>query len=335
MSKNSLPEDLIKSLDKGQLGPFYLFYGPDEFRIERMIDTIRKRFTLESAGDFNIEILYGDETKPDDIISRACSLPFFAKRRLIIVRRTERFSAEAIDRFVSYLKAPTDSTSLIFISSKVDSRKRFYKTIKASGNAVEFRELKESQVVPWIKRTAEEMGLHIDGQACAYLHQVVGKGLRDLFAELEKLNIRYGGKSIGIDEVKTLVIQSRMYNIFELVNVVSEKKSIESLKVLKRFLEGEDERAGALRIIGMLNRQIRLLWLTKALLEKGGRVHDVMRKLGLSNYSAQSFVRQSRNWAFNELENGFRLLYRVDGLLKSGSRPRPTLENLVLTLCGI
>ena len=117
--------------------------------------------------------------------------------------------------------------------------------------------------------------------------------------------------------------------------MISEKKSAESLKVLNRFLESEDERAGALRIIGMLNRQIRLLWLTKALLEKGGRVQDVMRKLGLNNFSAHSFVKQSGNWAFNELRNGFQQLYRVDGLLKSGSRPRPVLENLVLTLCGI
>ena len=82
MTKNPLPEDVIKSLDKGPLGPFYLFYGPDEFRIERMIDDIRKRFILESAGDFNIEILYGDETNPDEIINRARSLPFFSKRRL-------------------------------------------------------------------------------------------------------------------------------------------------------------------------------------------------------------------------------------------------------------
>ena len=81
MNGDLRPEDVLKSLEKGQLAPFYLFYGPGEFRSEKVLDKIRALFIPESARDFNLEILYGGEVDPADIISRAQTLPFLAQNR--------------------------------------------------------------------------------------------------------------------------------------------------------------------------------------------------------------------------------------------------------------
>ena len=93
MTGDRLPEDVLKSLERKQLAPFYLFYGPGEFRLEKVLDKIRDLFIPESARDFNIEILYGGEVDPTEIINRAQTIPFLGQNRLIIVRRTEDFSA--------------------------------------------------------------------------------------------------------------------------------------------------------------------------------------------------------------------------------------------------
>lgn len=334
MSEDLHPEDVLKSLEKGQLAPFYLFYGPGEFRLEKVLDRIRNVFIPESARDFNLEISYGGETDPIDIINRACSVPFMAQNRLMIVRRTENFKADALDRFLPYLEDPVESTCLIFVSSKTDFKRKFYRTIRASGRAVNFMAFRDSQVVPWIKRTAKELGLEIDGQACAYLHQIVGNSLRDLYVELEKLSLRYRKVHVGVEQVKELAIHSRIFTIFELMNSVSSKKCAESLNVLNRFLEEEDKKVAPLRILGMLNRQVRLLWQTKSILHTGGQTRDVVKKLGLPHFSAGNFVTQSKYWSAEELERGLHLLYQADGLLKSGSRPDLVLENLVLSLCS-
>ncbi len=58
------PDDVLKSLEKAQLAPYYLFYGPGEFRLEKVLDRIREGFIPESARDFNLEILYGGEIEP-------------------------------------------------------------------------------------------------------------------------------------------------------------------------------------------------------------------------------------------------------------------------------
>ncbi|MFC1868135.1 DNA polymerase III subunit delta [Thermodesulfobacteriota bacterium] len=334
MAGDLLPEDLLKSLDKGKLAPFYLLYGPDEFRLERGLSRIKKEFIPESARDFNLEICYGGETDPFEVINRAQTIPFVARNRLIIVRRTEEFTANQLEKFLPYLENPVTSTCLIFIASRTDFKRKFYKKIKSSGLAVNFTELKSNQIVPWIRKTAREMGLNMDGQACVYLQQIVGNRLSDLYSELAKLQLRHGNQEIGEEEVKKLVIHSRIYSIFELMNAVSVKDCGESLSVLNRFLEEEDKRSAPLQVIGMLNRQIGLLWQAKAIVEKGGKSKDVAAKLGLVPFSAGNFIKQSKYWSVNELENGISLLYQADRLLKSSSRPKPVLENLILCLCG-
>jgi DNA polymerase-3 subunit delta len=94
--------------------------------------------------------------------------------------------------------------------------------------------------------------------------------------------------------------------------------------------EGKDE---ILRVLGMLNRQIRLLWQTKSVTEGGGRVHDVAKKLGLRDFQVRKLVQQSKLWTADNLERAFHLLYQADGLLKSGAKGHLVLENLVLSLC--
>jgi DNA polymerase-3 subunit delta len=335
MARDLPPEDLLKSLEKRQLAPFYLFYGPEEFRLEKVLDRIRNEFIPASAKDFNQEIFYaGEKTNPAEIISRCRSLPFLSGNRLIIVRRTEQFSTDELETFLPYLERPADTTCLIFVATKTDFRKSFYKRIKEQGRAVHFTKLRESQVVPWIRGAARELGLKMDGQASAYLHQIVGNNLRDLYAELEKLNLRYGEELVGVEQVKGLAIHSRIYTIFELMNKVSEKNCHESLAVLNRFLEEEDKKDAPLRVLGMLNRQVRIIWQTKSILSKGGQISEVAKRLGLPDFSARDFAKHAQGWSAEELERGIDLLYETDGLLKSGSRAKPVLENLVFALCS-
>ena len=326
------PEYVLGQLDKGKLSPFYLFYGPSEFRIEMVLNRIRESFIPEEARDFNLRIYYGDEAAPADIIDTARSLPFMSHSRLIIVRRTEGFSATALQSFIPYLDRPVESTCLVFVSSRHDFKKKFYRRIRELGQAVNFGKLSDGRVVLWIKQTARDLGLNIEGQACAYLQQIVGNRLGDLYSELEKLSLRYENTTVGIEEVKELAIYSRIYTIFEVMDEVSSKRLDRSLSVLNRFME--EDKDGALRVIGMLNRQIRLLWQAKSVIKGGGQSPDVARKVGLPIFLARRIVDQSRHWRTADLERAFHLLYQADRLLKSGSQGRLVLENLVLSLCG-
>ena len=328
------PEYVLNQLEKGKLSPFYLFYGSNEFLLERVLSRIRETFVPETSRDFNLRIFYGDKTEPADIIDTARSLPFMSDSRLIIVRRTESLSPAVLESYIPYLDRPVESTCLIFISSKTDFKRKFYRKIRELGKAVNFKKLNDRQVIPWIKKTAKELNLNIEDQACAYLQQLVGNRLMDLHAELEKLSLSYGKNIVGMEEVRAVAIFSRIYTVFELMDEVSFKRCGESISVLNRFLE-EEGNDGFLKVLGMLNRQIRLLWQAKTVSDKGGRTADVSRKIKLPPFLVSRIVQQSRHWKTDDFERAFHLLYKADGLLKSGAHGRMVLENLMVSLCSV
>ena len=75
--------------------------------LERVLDKVREDFIPESARDFNMEICYGGETSPADIVNRAQSLPFMSQNRLMIVRRVEELKAAQLEVFLPYLDNPS------------------------------------------------------------------------------------------------------------------------------------------------------------------------------------------------------------------------------------
>ena len=335
MPTNLAPEHVERDLEKGQLSPFYLFYGDSEFLLEKTLNKIRATYIPEAARDFNLHLFYGeksDKARPGEIIDSARSLPFLAQNRLIIVRRTENFSAPALEAFIPYLERPVESTCLIFVSSKTDFRKKFYKKVRDLGRAVNFKRPYNNQIVPWIRRMAGEIGLSIDGEACAYLQQIIGNRLIDLYAELEKLYLRYEREPVGIEEVKELAIYSRIHTIFELIDAVSLKQCPESLSILRKLIEEEGMDA-IYKTIGMLNRQIYLLWQTKSIIGGGGRTRDVARKLKLQDFQVKRLVPQTKHWSDDNFERALHVLYKADGLLKSGAHGQIVLEEVILSLC--
>jgi DNA polymerase III subunit delta len=329
------PEEVLRRIKSGKPDPYYLFHGPSEFRLEKVLSHIRETLIPENARDFNQQIFYGDEVKTNigEILDAARSYPFMSQKRLIIVRRLEDIPASALDGFDPYLDAPMETTCLIFLSLQPDFRKKFYKKIRESGRAVEFKALYDNEVVPWMVKMAKEIGLTIDVAACNYLQQIAGSQLRDLYSELEKLFICFGKGAVGLEEVRKIAAQSRSYTIFELVEQVSMKQGAAALVVVRRFLDeqGKDAVRG---IIGMLVRQFRLLWQTQWILGRGGRVADVTRELKVHPFVAKKLDMQAKKWRSDDLERAFDVLYQADGWVKSGSEERLILEHVVVSLCG-
>ncbi|MFP4037663.1 MAG: DNA polymerase III subunit delta [Desulfobacteraceae bacterium] len=327
------PEDFIEHLKAGRLEPYYLFYGPDEYRIEQVLDRLRDSWEPAASRDFNVETVYADKNlSAGEIIGRAKCLPLMAGRRLIIVRRTEALDPAEAERLVDYLEAPADTSCVVFISGRTSFNTKFYKRFRDNSRAVAFEELRGSGLSAWIRATARELGLNIDARAMEILQEVVGNRLRELREEMEKLKLRHGDSPVGEEQVRESAARSRSFTIFELMNLVSEKKAGQAVSVLGRYLEegGPMEHLG---VLGMLNRQVRLLWQTKSLLREGVREADLPRRLSIKNFAAKKLVKQARNFTEPELEKALFLLYEADGRVKSGSRPALELEALILNLC--
>jgi len=329
------PESVSISLKKGVLAPFYLFYGPEEFWIELTLDRIKKDFIPDSVKAFNLEILYGGEISPQEILNRAYLFPFMSSHRLIIVRGTDNFAKGELEAFVPYLDSPVESTCIIWVSGKADLSGVFYKRCKELGRAVNFKKLSERQVYGWIQKSSKDLGLGIDKDACAFFYQMVGSNLRDLHSEILKVSLRHPNSRIGIDQIKELATFNRLFTVFDLVDYVSRKDASHATAALGRLFDTQGRDSSAvLGILGMLARQIRLILKTKSGLAKGGGKRAVTERLRpLPNFVIEKCIAQERFWQERELEEALNHIYDTDGLIRSGVRSDLVLESLIFHLC--
>jgi len=329
------PEHFLKSLKEGTIGPFYLFYGPEGFWIELILNETKSRLIPDSAKDFNLEILYADDVPAPEVLNRARLVPFLSPRRLMIVRGMEQYAKGDRELFLSYLDSPLETTCIIFVTSATELKDPFYKRCRDSGRAVNFKKLTETQAYGWLHKRAEELEIQINGEAAGILYQMVGSSLRDLYSELWKLSVRFPQSRIGVEQIKDLATFRRLFTVFDLVDYVSHKDAAHALEVLHRLFEtqGQDPKT-ILGILGMVSRQIRLISRAKAGVRQQKGKKAVMDRLKpLPTFVIEKYIAQEKLWREKELGQALCKIYDADGLIRTGSRGDIILENLLLRLC--
>ena len=84
------PEDLERSVSKGEIAPLYFIYGEEEFLADRAVARLVEKLVAPEFKDFNYSTFYGKECRAEQILDTAMTLPMFAERRVILVKRRRR-----------------------------------------------------------------------------------------------------------------------------------------------------------------------------------------------------------------------------------------------------
>lgn len=334
------PDRLHDHLKRGTLLPAYLFCGPSQFLMEKALGLLKATLLPESVREMNLSVFHAEKVggpSPGEILDSANTLPFLHGRRMVIVRRADLFSSSQMERFLPYLERPSPSTCMVLLWEPVPFERKhleasFIKKANTLGITVLFSEPAGQELIRWIQKTAEGMGLGMPQESAEYLKHIVGSQLVDLHGEIEKLSLRYGQCRIGVEEIQASAVSSRVFTVFELLDEISAKRFGNSLSILTRYLVGEEKDA-AFPLLGMLNRQFRLLWQTKAAIEKGGGPTEVSARTGVKiRFLVEKLVNQSRQWEFDHLREAFSLLHRADDQLKTGGSPEEVLRSYLLSL---
>jgi DNA polymerase-3 subunit delta len=105
-------KDLRRDIDRDRLRPVYLLHGPDEFLKERAVQEILQKVVPPELKEFNLDVLYGDETDAATIVDRAASLPMMAERRVVLVRNVNDLPADERRKILEY-SAPSEKRRLL------------------------------------------------------------------------------------------------------------------------------------------------------------------------------------------------------------------------------
>lgn len=296
----------------------YLFFGEDTYSAHKKMTFWRKEFEKKHGGDMNVETLEGKQLLANDFRSNVQSAPFLADKRLIIVKDfLSKGNKDEQKKVAEILEGDIpDFCVIVFIEyGSPDKRSSLYKKINKVGHPEEFKALLGPELMRWIQKRSQEIGLNIPPQIADYIGQQAGSDLWNLSNELEKLKTYSQGDPITKEAIDNLVHPNLTTSIFKLTDYLAHRNAKGSLKTLDILLEsGED----MIKIIFMIVRHFRILIQVKDLMDRGSSKSDIIGKIKEHPYTISTAMQQSPNFSFDTLSDIYNSLLQIDIGMKTG-----------------
>ena len=327
------PEKLIVSFKQKDFVPLYLFHGEEDFLIEEAVHLLIEHALDRSSKSFNLDVLQGGDADVKNIVSLASSFPMMVERRVVVVRDADKLVTTEVSRdiLLRYLEHPLPSTILVFVTEKADMRMAVFKAFQERGIVVEFKPLYENHVSGWITRSVEKYGRTITPEACQLMQAYVGKSLREINNEIEKVLIYVGEKKmIEVDDVNAVVGMSKQYNVFELQKAIGQSDPSRAIDILEHMMDAGNSPLG---MIAMLARYFHKLWVLPALREQFKSEYELASALGVSPFFVKEYISACQGFSPARIERAFTLLLDADVALKSTmEHPKIVMTALVCKL---
>jgi len=143
-----------------------------------------------------------------------------------------------------------------------------------------------------------------------------------------------GKRAVTIDDVTTVVGDSREYSSFDLAAALGQKNEDKAFLILSRLIQKGEAPVG---LLGSIAWNFRRLMQAKAMEAAGTASDEAMKKLRppVIFHQADLFKSQVKSYTLDELRGVFAVLLSTDKALKSsGLNGRLVLERMILKLCG-
>jgi DNA polymerase-3 subunit delta len=344
--KRQNSQDAVKSqsefhrrLQGGQIGPLYLFEGSERYLRDQGLKTLLEAAVDESARDFNFARISVAQGNLDDALALARQFPMISTRRMVVVRGFEAISDDKqIEALKDYLRAPAETTALVFVSDALDNRRNIAMMLRKACEVVNFDPLDERDAAPqWIRDYVARAGRFIEPQAASYLVGMVGVDLMRLSTELDKL-INYAGEKgrIGKPEIDELVLNSREHTNFELTDAILDSDRRRALTLLDRIYANASERPEtlSLMILGAIGSNYRKMLAAKELMRRNAPNAEVAKAVGMSPFFVTKLNERVRKIDASRILRGIARIAETDVALKTSlATPRLQIEVLICELC--
>jgi DNA polymerase-3 subunit delta len=260
----------------------------------------------EGIRAFNVDRLYGAETKVDDLVRATATLPMMAPRRVVVIleaekllipRRESEAAEKELERLEAFLKAPPPHATTVFVCGAVDKRRSVFKLLIKEAHVVDCGTIGDAvDAERWVKARAGTLGVPLDAAAVKALVRRAGTDIVRLRAGIERVALyAMGQQKISAEDVLQAVPAGpEEQENFGIANAIQ-----------------HNDAAGALR-------ELRLA------LDSGAAPFFLLGQLRLA----------AERTAGPRVKNAIEALLRTDLALKSsGGDPRVLLERLVVELC--
>lgn len=340
-------------LTSGNLPPIMVLFGEEDYLVEAAARRVMDTLAAADPTGMNTDVVDGESTPLDAILSIARSYPMMHDRRALWVRRFDRVTVrkdrKGTDLLSTYLADPAPATVLLLtarwesadgITAQVQrnaaSAERKLAALKFPIGAMlrsvwwqEFPAQREQQVHAWIKATLRREGCTIDADAIDLLTLKAGTSLRDVAMELDKVRLYIdGATTITADDVNTVVGAGRTYSVYDLQRAIGSRDLARSLTIVGSLMTASRQE---MLILAMLTRYFVALFTLVDLRTANADRNDMARRAGIPPFALADHFDTIDRYGVAAIERAVLLLADADATLKSTSTDPTTVLTSTLT----
>jgi len=341
----------------------YLLHGPDELLRSERLDALRAALGAPELAELSTTWLDGRKTSMAEVRHHCDVMPFLTARRLVVVsgllaqlrRRQQagkkkgnaaaedetgkgatRADADR-DALLAYLAELPETTDLALVEAEsVPRNERSFKEVARLAEAgraeiVPCEAPEERDLPEWVLRRARQKGGVIEREAAFDLATSIGRNLRLLDSELDKLiTYRSGAGPIRREDVRLLTPYTQEANIFDMVDAIGQQNGPKAVRLLRELVR---DGAAPLYLLSMIVRQFRILVQVADQMSLGRGKDEIAKAIGLHPFPTQKAMEQCRHWRMHDLEQAYDQLLGADLAIKTGKLPDDlALDLLVIEL---
>lgn len=323
--------------------PIYVYWGEDDFAMEKAIVILRERVLDPLWASFNYTSFPPEQT--DSIVqalNQVMTPPFGAGGRFVWLMNTT-ISQNCPDHILAELQRtvkviPPDSTLLLTSRNKPDERLKSTKLLKQFATFCEFPLIppwKTELLVQSVQQAAQTLGLKLNPLVVELLAESVGNDTRLLYNELEKLRLytQNSRKPLDVNIVSELV-RNTTQNTLQLATAIRTGDTPKALGILNDLSNSAEP---GLRIVATLIGQFRTWLLVKMMMETGERNPQAIAQFAeITNHKRIYFIQQEvKSLPLKQLILALPVLLELEVSLKQGASETSTLQTKVIEMCQI
>lgn len=320
--------ELKKDLEKN-IRPAYLISGNDRYLCYSALEMIKKALNITLA-DMNEVIMSGDSVTKEDIARSASIFPFADNYRLIQVNDYNAKSKSKLggDELLEYLKNPMKESVIIFFNLESTDALKPYLTHLTS---VDCDKLDEATIKNVLVNKLASNSAKMSKDAIDMLVLYCNNDMARITSELDKLISFAGGKEISKDDVSSLVVQDKEYQVFELAEFIAKGESGKALDLI--FTLSKGGYSGFSLLTPLYNNYRRALFVA---INKDKSDEEIASLLGVKPYAIKMVKNQVRYFTPKKLKNIVDLLYEADRNIKTGKiKEEVAIKTVTLNILNI
>jgi DNA polymerase-3 subunit delta len=325
--------EFLRNPEQAPVRPVYAVYGDESFLRREALDLIVRAVVQGEGDELSVSRFDGELATLADVLDEVRTLPFFTKRRVVIVEGADPFVTAHRKDLEEYVEHPSTAGVLVLSVKSWPSNTKLAKAVDRAGLAVECKGPHEREIVPWLVHLAtSRFAVQLDDDAAKLLLDLVGPEVGLLVSELEKLAVYVGSRAkVRRDDVARMVGAGRIETVWKAIDAATTGRGDLALEHLDGLLAaGEPE----VRLLAGMSSALLKVHHAGRLRRARMSLETACREAGIYPSAVERTRQQHAHLGPDRVDRLPEWLLQADLDIKGSSTltPRAVLERLMIRL---